>query len=193
MRTISPPGRHIRHLALASIAVVSCVIPSVCWAQTASTGAVTGTVTDPSGAVVQKVEVIIVSETNGAKRKATTDDDGVYRVPLLPPGSYRIEASATGFKLAVRPGVPVAVTETTSLDIKLVVGSVSEVVNVEGVPHLAQTDSNALGRVTDERSVKSLPLVTRNFTQIIGLSSGVSVGLTDATQLGTGNGGMWNF
>jgi hypothetical protein len=162
-------------------------------AQTANTGALTGTITDASGAVVANAEVSVVSEATGATRKAVTGSDGVYRVPLLPPGSYRIQASRGGFKLAVRSGVPVAVTETTGLDIQLEVGATSEVVTVDSTPELAEKESNALGRVTDERSVKNLPLVTRNFTQIIGLSPGVSVGLTDATQLGTGNGGATNF
>jgi outer membrane receptor protein involved in Fe transport len=176
-----------------AVIVIAFGAARVSWAQTANTGAVTGTVKDSSGAVVQNAEVVIVSEATAAKRRATTGTDGIYRVPLLPPGSYRVEASTSGFKLAVRPGVPVRVTETTGLDIELEVGSTNEAVTVQGTPQLTQTDSNALGRVTDEKSVESLPLVSRNFTQIIGLSPGVSVGLTDATQLGTGNGGMVNF
>src|SRR3984957_7204197 len=160
------------------------------WGQTASTGAIRGTVIDPSGGVVQNVKVEIVSETSGAKRKVTTDNEGVYRFPLLPPGTYRLEASADGFKVAVRSGLPVTVTETTALDIRLEIGTPTQTVSVEAAPDLTQTDSNALGRVTDERSVSNLPLASRNFTQIIGLSPGVNVGLTDATELGTGSGGM---
>jgi Carboxypeptidase regulatory-like domain len=169
------------------------VMPARSWAQTANTGAVTGSVADATGAAVPSVQIEIASEATGERRTATSSTDGVYRVPLLPPGSYRIEASAKGFKLAVRPNVPVRVTETTSLDIKLEIGSISEVVTVQEEPQLTQTDSSALGRVTDEKSVKNLPLVSRNFTQIIGLSPGVSVGLTDAAQLGTGGGGVASF
>jgi hypothetical protein len=173
--------------------IVIALSTTVSWAQTSNTGALTGTVTDRSGAVVQNAAVAIVSEATGAKRTATTGPDGVYRVPLLPPGLYRIEASTRGFKLAVQSGVPVRVTETTGLDIELEVGSERDSITVEAVPQLVQTDSNTLGRVVDERSVRNLPLVTRNFTQIIGLSPGVSVGLTDATQLGNGNGGTNNY
>ena len=180
----------VRYLVFA---IVFAVLASMTSAQTAGTGALIGTVTDPSGAVISNVEVVIVSEATGAKRVATSGQDGEYRFPLLPPGTYRIEASATGFKAAARTGLPVRVTETTSLDIRLEIGSTSEVVTVDTTPELVQKDSNALGRVTDEKSVENLPLVSRNFTQIIGLSSGVSVGLTNATQLGTGNGGMMNF
>jgi hypothetical protein len=169
------------------------MVASAAWAQTANTGAITGSVLDPTGAVVQNAQIEIVSEATGATRKVTTDVDGVYRVPLLAPGPYHIEASASGFKIAARSGVPVRVTETTGLDVRLEVGSPTETINVEATPELTQTGSNALGRVTDERSVTNLPLVSRNFTQIIGLSPGVSVGLTDASQLGLGNGGMANF
>jgi hypothetical protein len=181
----------LRHLL--AILAIAFAASSASRAQTANTGAVVGTVTDSSGAVVENVQVEISSEATGAKRRTATGADGVYRVPLLPPGSYHMEASISGFKLAVRSGVPVAVTETTRLDIQLEVGSNIEVVTVDTTPSLMQTESSALGRVTDERSVQNLPLVTRNFTQIIGLSPGVSVGLTDATQLGVGNGGMTNW
>jgi hypothetical protein len=178
---------------LFAILVINFGATSVSWAQTANTGAVVGTVTDSSGAVVQNVQVEISSEATGAKRRTTTGTDGVYRVPLLPPGSYHIEASISGFKLAVRSGVPVRVTETTGLDIRLEVGSENELVTVEATPELTQKDSNTLGRVTDEKSVENLPLVSRNFTQIMGLTSGVSAGLTDASQLGNGRGGVNNY
>jgi hypothetical protein len=153
----------------------------------------TGTVTDSSGGVVRNAQIEVVSEANESKRKAVTGADGVYRVPLLPPGSYRVQATSTGFKTAVRSGLPVRVTEITSLDVRFEVGSVNETITVQASPELSQTESNALGRVTDQRSVENLPLVTRNYTQIIGLSPGVSVGLTDAAQLGIGTGGMANF
>ena len=176
-----------RHLIFAIVFVIS---TSTSWTQTAGTGAITGTVEDMSGAVVQNAQVVVVSEASGAKRTVTTASDGVYRVPLLPPGSYRIQASANGFKLAVQSSVPVAVTEITSLNIKLEIGSQTETVTVQTSPEMTQMDSNALGHVTDERSVTGLPLASRNFTQIIGLSPGANVGLTDATELGTGGGGM---
>jgi Carboxypeptidase regulatory-like domain/TonB-dependent Receptor Plug Domain len=177
--------------ALAVVALAAS--PAVCSAQTANTGAVTGTVTDPSGAVVPSAHVEVISEATGATRKANLATDGAYRVSLLPPGFYRIQASATGFKLAVRSGVPIQVTEVTSLNIELEIGSTAETVLVNADPQMTQTESGSLGRVTDQKTVENLPLVTRNFTQIIGLSPGVNVGLTDATQLGSGTGGMTNY
>ena len=157
-------------------------------AQTANTGALTGTVADQSGAAIPNVNIVVTNPSNGSVRTVVTDAAGVYRVSLLPPGSYSIQGTAEGFKEAVRSDVSIAVTEITTLNIQLSVGTNAETVTVSAQPEMVQTDSNALGRVADERTVKSLPLAARNFTQIIGLSPGVNIGLTDATQLGPGNG-----
>ena len=181
------------YLALALVLVRLFAAGSTAWAQTAGTGALTGTVTDVSGGTVADVEVTVSSEATGVTRKVLTGTDGIYRVPGLPPGLYRVQATGRGFKLASRLRVEVSVTETARLDIKLEIGTASESVTVESQVVQVDTESNALGSTTNERSVKSLPLVTRNFTQIIGLNPGVSVGVTDASQLGLGNGGASNI
>jgi outer membrane receptor protein involved in Fe transport len=162
-------------------------------AQNASTGALTGTVTDATGAVVSGVEIKVTSESTGETRSVVSQSSGVYVVPLLPPGTYRIEGSKSGFKEWDAAGIRVNVTETATLNIQLQVGSATEKVTVSAMPSLVQTETSSLGSVTDEKSVQSLPLVTRNYTQIIGLSTGASVGVTDASQLGMGGGGMANF
>src|ERR1700731_1346461 len=113
-------------------------------AQTADTGALTGTVTDRSGGVLSKAEVTAISEATGAQRTAKTGADGVYRIPLLPPGSYRIEARISGFKLGSRPGVRIAVTETATLNIQLEVGSVTEEFTISVAAPLLQQESAAL-------------------------------------------------
>ena len=143
------------------------------WAQTANTGALTGTVTDVSGAVVANADVTVDSEASGATRKAITGVDGVYRVPLLPPGSYRVEASKDGFKLAVRSGVTVAVTESTGLDIQLEVGSSTETITVTA--NAAQVDyvSTQLGDVIDDKKMQNIPLNGRSYLDLLGLQAGV--------------------
>jgi len=158
-------------------------------AQTAGTGALSGTVTDPTGAVVAGAEVKAIDQSTGEARTAVSGSDGTYTLPLLPPGAYRIEAGKTGFKTTIRPGLNVNVTETTRFDIQLQLGAVSQNVTVEANAALVQTDSSALGRVVGEESINQLPLVTRNYTQIIGLSPGVSQSVTNAAALGRGNGG----
>jgi hypothetical protein len=186
LRTVKPV-----QLLMLTISAVTMSVTSQ--AQTANTGAITGTVLDQSGAALPNADIAVISESNESLRKVTTDASGVYRVSLLPPGAYRIKATHAGFNASVRSGVSVIVTEIATLNLQLSVGTNTETVNVNAQPEMIQTDSNALGRVTDEKTVENLPLAARNFTQIIGLSPGVNVGLTDATQLGSGNGGMENL
>lgn len=160
-------------------------------AQTASTGALTGTVTDAQGAVVADVQVKAINEATGEARLVMTENNGTYRFPLLLPGSYSITYSRSGFKAVTKTGLRINVTETARLDIQLDVGEVQQVLTVIANPELLQTESAALGRVTDRGLVSNLPLVTRNFTQIATLSPGISAGVTDASELGRGGGGAF--
>ena len=121
-------------------------------AQTAGTGALAGIVTDVSGAVVADADIAVVSESTGERRTTVSRSNGIYLVPLLPPGSYRVSVSKTGFKLWVNSGIPVHVTETAALNVKLEVGSVKETVEVTGAGEQLQTETSALGRVTDSGS-----------------------------------------
>jgi hypothetical protein len=159
-------------------------------AQTAGTGALTGAVTDNNGAVVPEAKVIVTNEATGEARTVMSQSNGSYVVPLLLPGSYRVEFSKTGFKQAVKPGLVINVTETSRLDVQLEVGGVQEQVTVTSEAALLQTESSALGRVTDRTLVSNLPLVTRNYTQIVTLSPGVAANVTNASELGRGGGGM---
>ena len=158
------------------------------YGQNAGTGAIAGVVTDASGAVVAEARVKVTNNLTGETRTAMSAGHGNYTVPLLPPGTYTVEASGAGFKNTSYRAVTVSVTEILTLNIQLQVGSVQESVEVTGAGEQLQTETSALGRVTDEKMVESMPLVTRNYTQIIGLSSGVSADVTNAGELGRGNG-----
>lgn len=156
--------------------------------QSASTGALTGTATDSSGAVLVGVGVTVSNEATGDVRNTTASSIGTFLFPLLPPGVYTVKASKTGFKELVQPHVRVSVTETTRVNLQLQVGAVSEVVTVTTEAQLLDTVDSAEGIVTDGRAISALPLASRNYTQIIGLSPGVSSEVTDATALGRGTG-----
>src|SRR5438067_5629313 len=158
-------------------------------AQTASTGALTGEITDLNGAVVGGVQVTTINEATGEKRDVVSQDNGIYVVALLLPGSYRLEFTKRGFKSSVKTGLQINVTETKRLDVQLEVGSVEEKVVVVSESELLQTESPALGNVTNHESVVNLPLVTRNYTQIVTLSPGISAGVTNAAALGRGSSG----
>src|SRR5512138_2363811 len=139
----------------------------VCVAQTASTGALTGSVSDPRGAVVAGANVKATNESTGESRTSVTESDGTYRIPLLPPGKYRVEISGSGFKTATLPAITVVVTEIVRLNVELEVGEMTESVQVQAAGELLQSESSSRGRVVDETAVVNLPLVSRNYTQII--------------------------
>jgi len=159
-------------------------------AQTAATGALKGVVADPSGSVVSGASVKVTSYATGQERTVVTQSNGSYLVPYLEPGNYKLEVSARGFKTLAIEKVEIHVTEVAALDLRLQVGAISETITVRDVPELLQTDSSALGNVTDQRMVENLPLVTRNYMQILGLSPGVSSEITDAASVGRGNVGL---
>lgn len=162
-------------------------------AQTGGTGAITGLVTDPAGAVVPAAEVKATNTRTGETRNTTSGAGGTYLLSLLPPGTYRVEVSKAGFKGLTFPAVEVNVTETEKLNARLDVGAVNERITITADAEQLQTTSSSLGRVTGERMVVELPLAARNFTQIIALNPGVSAEVNNATDLGRGNGGMSNF
>ena len=162
-------------------------------AQTGGTGAITGIITDPAGAVVPLAELKITDVEKGETRTTVSNSNGSYIVSLLPPGVYRVEITKIGFKLVSYPAIRVNVADTATLNATLQVGALSEQVTVTSDAELLQTTSSALGRVTGEKMVVELPLAARNFTQIIGLNPGVSAEVNNATDLGRGNGGQSNF
>src|SRR6266478_5058499 len=129
-------------------------------AQTSGTGALTGTVTDPTGAVVPKVTITATNTDTGQERTATTGADGGYTIGLLPPGTYRLKFSAMGSKTAEVTSVKINVTETPVLDRKLEVGAQTEQITVTEVAETIQTSNARLGTVLGTTSVTGLPLST---------------------------------
>ena len=171
------------------VALLLAAMPATSLAQTAGTGALSGTVTDASGSSIAGAQVTVTSESSGEVRTVTTAGPGTFTVPLLLPGAYRVDVTKDGFRTATVPHVQIIVTETNSLNIRLEVGQVSEKVVVEAQVAQLQTESSTLGRVTSGEQVQSLPLAMRNFTQIIALNPGVSAEIANAGELGRGGGG----
>jgi len=175
--------RPVAHI-VALIAMLLVAAAPVVLAQSAGTAGLTGTVTDPSGAAVPNVTVTLTSSDTNQVRTATTGGDGVYKFTLLPPGSYRVRFAANGFKTAEVSAVTLNVTETPVLDRALEVGQQSEQVTVEASAETLQTATSSLGTTVGSKTVTALPLSNRNYTQILGLSAGANVGVSNATTFG---------
>ena len=160
------------------------------WAQTSVTGLLRGVVIDPSGGVVSDADVRVTNQRTNEVRTVKTGADGTYIVPLLPPGGYRVDIDAKGFAHLTVSSVLVGVTETTVTNVTLKVGSESAAIEVKATPPIVETSTNALGDVVTTAQLEALPLVNRNYTQIMTLSAGVIAGVTDAAELGRGSGGQ---
>jgi hypothetical protein len=156
-------------------------------AQSAGTGALAGTVTDSSGAVIPNATVTVTNTETNQARTITTGTDGTYKFALLPPGTYRVRFSAVGFKAAEVPSVTVNVTETPVLNRSLDVGTQSEAVVVQAEAAALQTQNATLGTVVGAQAVTSLPLTNRNYTQILSMSAGANVSVNNAALLGRGS------
>jgi hypothetical protein len=175
----------MKHLLLATVTcVVLLILSPSAEGQNAATGALAGTVTDQGGGAVAGARVVVTSPTTGASRTLATDASGGYRVSLLPPGTYTVEFSATGFGSQVYPHIVVNVTEVATLNAVLRIGEQKQSVTVEAGAELVQTESQSLGGTVSSREVSNLPLTNRNYTQITTLSPGVASDVTDAAQLG---------
>ena len=166
--------------------VALCICVPSALAQSASTGALAGTVTDPSGAVIAGASVTATSLATGQSRTATTDANGLYKFSLLPPGNYSVNFSAKGFKTIEVPSTTVNVTETVELDRSLEIGAQTQEVTVSSTAVTLQTENATVGGLVSGATVTNLPLSTRNFTQVIDLSPGVVANVATATAVGNG-------
>jgi hypothetical protein len=171
---------------LAPIVVAFVVGLPALLAQSAGTGALTGTLTDPSGASIPGAAVTLTNTQTNQSRTASTGADGTYRFPLIQPGTYRVRFSAAGFKTAEVSSFTVNVTETPVLDRAMEVGAQTEQVTVEANQEILQTSESTLGRVVDGATISNQPLATRNYTSIMGLEAGATGGVGNATTLGKG-------
>ena len=180
---LRPTAGRVLRLALACLAGLIAAGPVL--GQTSSTGALTITVKDASGAVVPGAMVTIIN-TTGLTRSQESNSDGVCSFGLLQPETYKVTISAPGFKTAEIPAVTVHVTETQGLQQALQVGEQQQEVQVVSTAETIQTETSTLGGVVGTRSIDGLPLVTRNFTQILSLSTGVVTDVTNASAAGRG-------
>lgn len=178
--------RCFARLIAAALFVLSLTVHPFVHAQTVTTGAITGTVTDPSGAAIPGVTVTATEKATGATRTAETDASGSYRINLLPPGEYALQFTGPGFKTLVPPPVKVVVTEISTLNVQMVLGEKRETVEVTASAQVVQSQSATLGTVVENHTITEIPLSTRNYTQALTMSPGVIADVNNSAELGKG-------
>ncbi len=149
-----------------------CLILNVSMSFGQGAGAMLGTVTDASGAMIPGVEITVTNQGTNQVRTGITNETGNYRVEPLMNGVYSVSAELAGFRKEVRTDIKVDVDARVRIDFKLEVGSVSEVVEVTGAAPVVQTDSSQVGTVVDERKILDLPLNGRNFSSLAYITPG---------------------
>jgi hypothetical protein len=148
------------------------------------TATIAGNVTDQSGASVPGAQVILVNSATQFRRTVETNASGQYVAPTIPTGSYIITVVKPGFERLERSGIQLTAASTLSVDLQLAVGNETQTVSVTATAPLLQSQSAEVSSLVDSRQTVALPLVTRDFTDLVLLTPGAHVG--SASNLGEG-------
>lgn len=150
----------------------------------APTGIIAGTITDESGAVVPNANLTITNKATGGPRSVATNADGFFSVPALPAGEYEVRAELKGFRTLVRDAT-VAIGTTTTVDLKMQLGSTNEVVTVEAATAQINFESHAVQGIVERNTIQELPLNGRSFMQLASLEPGVTISAGTTAQFNT--------
>jgi Carboxypeptidase regulatory-like domain/TonB dependent receptor len=133
---------------------------------------ISGTVKDATGAAIPDAQVTAIQVDTGVTREAQTDANGVYSLPSLPLGPYRLEVKKEGFAPYIQSGIVLQVDSAPTIDASLKIGALSEAVQVEASAAMVETHSTGVGQVVNQQQVVELPLNGRLITQLITLAGG---------------------
>ena len=153
-----------------------------------ATGALNGTIADPSGAVITGAKVTLKNLDTQVEQEAVTNTAGRYVFVAIPPARYKIEVTKEGFKVSTTSEFTLAVNQTLTTDLRLEVGTATQEVTVQTSEASVETTTTELGTAIEQNEVSSLPLNGRNFTQLLALTPGVS-----PISTGQNSGGGNNF
>jgi len=149
-----------------------------------NTGDILGTISDPTGALVQSASVTVTNLETHETRKAQSNPAGEYIVTLLPPGHYSVTIDSTNFKKFVQRDVALSAGDRRRTDVVLTLGESSQSVEVSTAPPSLDTDTSSLSTVVTEKQVQELPLNGRNFVQLAQLAAGANEGTPGALSNG---------
>jgi hypothetical protein len=164
------PGRLLGLVACALLALL--LVPH-CFAQVA-TGRISGTVKDPRGALVPGATVTILNEATSVSQSVETGPSGFYIFEAVNPGTYTLNVIASGFRQSVSHHVEAHIQQNTSIDVTLAVGSEQQTVTVTAGTPLLQSEDASVGQTINRELVNDMPLVSRDWSTLAMLSSGVT-------------------
>lgn len=136
-------------------------------------GNINGLVSDPSAAAVVAAEVVAVNDVTGVQYTTKTNNEGIYVLPSLPPGPYRVQVSKIGFKTIIKPDIVLNLQDALSINFTLPIGASYEAVTVEGGASVIDTTDASVSTVVDQTYVKNMPLNGRSFQSLILLTPGI--------------------
>ena len=136
-------------------------------------GTINGRVLDPSNKVIGGADILVINDATGVQYSGKTNEDGIYVVPNLPPGAYRLQVSKVGFKTLIKPDIVLNIQDALSINFTLPVGAVFETVTVEGGASMVNTTDASVSTVVDQTYVENMPLNGRSFQDLILLTPGV--------------------
>lgn len=165
-------------LLLAAFALTSVAA----YAQT-NVASITGIINDATGAVVPNAEVVITNLETGIANRTQSNDAGVYFVPALNPGRYRVEIQATGFRKKQLENLMIETGQKARLDVTLEVGNVAESIEVQANAPLLQRETAEISETIGAKEIRNLPLATRAPYNLLALSAGVVAGGNDPSDL----------
>ena len=135
-------------------------------------GAITGTVTDPAGAPIQGAAISARDTARGVVFTGETNGDGLYYLARIPVGTYEVKVEAKGFQTALRPAFDLVLNQVARIDVQMVVGAVSQTVEVTGATPLLQTEATEVSTHIDHVVSENVPLLTRNYGELTLLTPG---------------------
>lgn len=175
-------------MSIRVVAVFCFLLGSFLQAQT--TGAIEGTLRDSSGGVLQSAGVKVTQQETQAQRNLTTDSRGHYQALELPPGPYRVEATADGFRSTMREGLSLSAGRTMTIDFSLQVGSNQEEVVVTDAPPLISVAASDWGGLVESEKLENLPLNGRDLFEVSVLEPGATTPRAARSSLAQGIGGQ---
>ncbi|HEY6333833.1 MAG TPA: carboxypeptidase regulatory-like domain-containing protein, partial [Blastocatellia bacterium] len=158
----------------AAVLLLGVGVGSAAYAQTATVGNISGSVKDPSGAVIPNATVTIQQQETGLTRTVVSEESGFFSAPTLPIGHYSISAEAKGFKKTLVEGLQLAVGQAMTVNIVMELGQVNETVTVTSEAAQVDSSSGEVSSLVDSTQISQLPIIGRNYSSLVLLVPGIS-------------------